>query len=340
MKAASPHRGDRSRPRGQLRGGDQRGKGHSALSLYKEPRSGAVCGPPGELLAPRALFVPCPAANGVAQAAAGRTVLTRRHETTEMMILSRQHSRGCDQGRPPHDDDRPSWPCPRDPSPGEPSAYDWEGARSPGGRERSVRRANLTLPDADHRAPEIRHQASAEAPAARKAAELRATLTEIRAELGRMAAYVAENPRSTAIAAAVPAARLEIRPAVPRTTKPAARPAEPVSLPAEPAIQSATPAEKPPGRPRQFRAMRLAVLVMTIPILFGLIAATTELALHGYGYFVFRSAGTGATQQGPSEPPPSQPSAAHHRRHAGPSHDGPPCASLLGSETARAIRTN
>jgi hypothetical protein len=79
----------------------------------------------------------------------------------------------------------------------------------------------------------------------------------------------------------------------------------------------ATPAERPARRSRQFRAMRLSVLAMTIPILFGLIAATTQLALHGYGHFVFRSAGTGATQQGPSGPAPSQPPAAEHRRPAG-----------------------
>jgi hypothetical protein len=249
-----------------------------------------------------------------------------------------QLSRDCDPGRPPPDDDRPGWPHPRDPSPGwqspadgsgppptpappqqapvrpgspaalryppailtagiqwraarptrtpgpspqtyfdvnrlqvavtEPPAYDWEGARSPAGRERSAWLVNLTLPDADHQAAEIRHQTSA--------------------------------------------------------------------------AQSATPAAKPPGRPRQFRAMRLAVLAMTIPILFGLVAATTELALHGYGYFVFRSAGTGATQQEPSESSLSQPPTAHHRRrHVGrPSQDGPPCGSSLGSGTARAIRTN
>ena len=63
--------------------------------------------------------------------------------------------------------------------------------------------------------------------------------------------------------------------------------------------------------------MRLTVLAMTIPILFGLISATGELALHGYGFFVFRSAGTGATQQGPSGPAPSQPPAAHHPHRIG-----------------------
>jgi hypothetical protein len=60
--------------------------------------------------------------------------------------------------------------------------------------------------------------------------------------------------------------------------------------------------------------MRLTVLAMTIPILLGLISATGELARNGYGFFVFRSAGTGATQQGSSGPPPSQPSAAPPHR--------------------------
>ena len=227
----------------------------------------------------------------------------------------------------------------------EPSTYDWERARGPGGRDGSVRLANPTLPDADHQAAEVRHQAPAEAaatrqPAGRDAAELRATLTGIQAELGRVAVYVAENLQSTAMAAA-PAASPGTRPAARRTTKPATRPVEPVSRPAEPTTRAATPAAKPPGRPRQFRAMRLVVLAMTVPLLFGLIAATTELALHGYGYFVFRSAGTGATQQGPSGRPPSRPpAAAHHRRHAGPGQHSPPCASSLGPETARAVRTN
>jgi hypothetical protein len=76
-------------------------------------------------------------------------------------------------------------------------------------------------------------------------------------------------------------------------------------------------AAKPAGRPRQVRAMRLAVLAMTIPILFGLISATGELARHGYGFFVFRSAGTGATQQRPSGPAPSQPQAAPRPHRTG-----------------------
>ena len=87
--------------------------------------------------------------------------------------------------------------------------------------------------------------------------------------------------------------------------------------PAKPVTRPAKPSAKPAGRPRQVRAMRLTVLAMTVPILFGLISATGELARHGYGFFVFRSAGTGATQQGPSGPAPSQPSAAHHPHRIG-----------------------
>jgi hypothetical protein len=147
------------------------------------------------------------------------------------------------------------------------------------------------------------------------------------AELGRVTAYLAENLHSTPRPATAPAARPETQPgaqpAARQTTKPATRPASPVTQPPGSATRPAIPAERPARRSRQFRAMRLSVLAMTIPILFGLIAATTQLALHGYEYFVFRSAGTGATQQGPSGPAPSQPSAAEHRRPARPAQVGP-----------------
>jgi hypothetical protein len=91
----------------------------------------------------------------------------------------------------------------------------------------------------------------------------------------------------------------------------------PPAVSAEPVTRPAKPSAKPAGRPRQVRAMRLTALTMTVPILFGLISATGELARHGYGFFVFRSAGTGATQPGPSGPAPSQPSAAHHPHRIG-----------------------
>jgi len=79
----------------------------------------------------------------------------------------------------------------------------------------------------------------------------------------------------------------------------------------------AKPAAKPAARSRQFRAARLPVLAMAVAILFGLIAATTEVGLRGYDFFVFRSPGTGATRQGPPGPAPSQPPTAH-RHHETP----------------------
>ena len=93
-----------------------------------------------------------------------------------------------------------------------------------------------------------------------------------------------------------------------RTTKPVTQPALPQhlqQLPADGVLPAAAePAAKPANRPRQFVAMRLFVLAMTVPILFGVLAAATELAMHGYGFFVFRSAGTGATSSNPLPPPP------------------------------------
>jgi hypothetical protein len=86
----------------------------------------------------------------------------------------------------------------------------------------------------------------------------------------------------------------------------------PEGRPARPA----RPAAKPAARSRQFRAARLPVLAMGVAILFGLIAATTQMALHGYDFFVFRSPGTGATQEGPSGPAPSQPPAAQRHDQA------------------------
>jgi hypothetical protein len=191
-----------------------------------------------------------------------------------------------------------------------------------------VRLANRALPDADHQAAEIRQQTPAGAAALRQAcewyaAELRSALMEMRAELGRVAAFVAGNLQTIATPTTAPTARpktqLKAQPAAPRTTKPATRPAEPLPQPAEPA----TPPAKPARRPRQVRAMRLMVLAMAVPILFGLTAATGELVLHGYGVFVFRSAGTGATQQGPPGPGPSQPPVAHHPHRPGSGRAGP-----------------
>jgi hypothetical protein len=63
--------------------------------------------------------------------------------------------------------------------------------------------------------------------------------------------------------------------------------------------------------------MRLTRLFMAALVLVAVTAGTTEIALHGFSFFVFRSAGTGATpgnglkeDQGPGQP--DAPSAHRH----------------------------
>jgi hypothetical protein len=212
----------------------------------------------------------------------------------------------------------------------------------PSGTEESVRLANWILFDADHQTAEIRQQAAYQAghireaaereaaerdaaerdaaerdaaerdaaereAAEREAAELRATLMEMSAELGRVAAQVTGILQSTAMPATAPAAGPGNPPASRPTTKSATRPAKRAAMPGGPPARPAKPAAKPAARSRQFRAARLPVLAMGVAILFGLIAATTQMALHGYDFFVFRAPGTGSTQEGPSESAPSQP---------------------------------
>ena len=94
-----------------------------------------------------------------------------------------------------------------------------------------------------------------------------------------------------------------------RTAKPAARPAKPAARPAKPAARPAKPTGKAAGRPRQYFAMRLSRLAVAAMVLFAVTAGSTEIALHGFSFFVFRAAGTGSTpdsglkeDQGPGQP--------------------------------------
>jgi hypothetical protein len=147
---------------------------------------------------------------------------------------------------------------------------------------------------AHQEAAEIRQQASDQAAALLAAAEwdaaqMRTAVLTMSAELSQIAAYVTENLTS------IPA-----RPA----TRPAAQPA------AKPAVQpAAKPAAQPTARPRQSGAMRRVVSVVAALVLLAVVSGATELGLHGFRFFVFRSAGTGATpsgglkeDQGPGQP--------------------------------------
>jgi hypothetical protein len=146
-------------------------------------------------------------------------------------------------------------------------------------------------------AAEIRRQASEQAEAIRAAAEIeaaeaRTAVMTMSAELGQLAAYVTESLTGPMAPARMP----EVRP----TARPGVR-----------------PATEPEARPRQYAAMRLTAAVMAVMLLFAMTAGSTEVALHGFRFFVFRSAGTGATSddglkenQGPGQPDAP---GAHHR---------------------------
>jgi hypothetical protein len=135
---------------------------------------------------------------------------------------------------------------------------------------------------AQQEAAEIKQRASDQAAALLAAAEwdaahMRTAVMTMSAELGQVAAYVTEN--------------LTVSPA-----RPAAKP-------------EAQPAQTPTARPRQYAAMRIVVAAVAALVLFAVMAGATELGLHGYPFFVFRSAGTGATpsgglneDQGPGQP--------------------------------------
>jgi hypothetical protein len=180
---------------------------------------------------------------------------------------------------------------------------------------------------AEREAAAIRQQASEQAAvireaAERDAAELRAAVLSMSGDLGRVAAYVTENlavPAMPATGPARPAAGpLTVPAAAPaaspaespaRPAKPAGRPAKPAARPAKPATKPAKPTGKAAGRPRQYFAMRLSRLAVAAMVLFAVTAGSTEIALHGFSFFVFRAAGTGSTpdsglkeDQGPGQP--------------------------------------
>jgi hypothetical protein len=190
-----------------------------------------------------------------------------------------------------------------------------------------------SLAGAKQEAAQLIRQASDQAAATLEAAELqaaeiRATVMKLSGELGGVAAYVTQNLIGYAPSATRPA----IPPAIQPVTRPVPEPAaEPKTLPAaRPAAKPGTkhaakPAAKPkPGpaaaprtraaatpnaRPRQLMAIRVMSIFAAALFSFALIAGTTEVALHGFRFFVFRSAGTGETpgsglqeDQGPGQP--------------------------------------
>jgi hypothetical protein len=147
----------------------------------------------------------------------------------------------------------------------------------------------------------IGQQASVQAAAIREAAEreaarLRSTVMKLSAgpgEVGGTATQVTENGSA------------------PSVTKPAVR-------------LVTKPARGPGGAPRQLVAARVAAAATAALLFFALTAAATEVSLHGFAFFVFRSAGTGETpgsglqeEQGPGQPDAPKPAPSHLRAQPG-----------------------
>jgi hypothetical protein len=188
-----------------------------------------------------------------------------------------------------------------------------------------------SLADAKQEAAELVAKASEQATATLTAAELeaaeiRAAVTKLTADLGGVAAQITENLVSLASPATKPVTRPVVRPAAEPTpeaviepdARPAARPlTQPGTRPKSRAAgQPGTrPAAKPRtgsapnGQPRQLVAIRVAAAATAALFLFAVICGATEIALHGFPFFVFRSTGVGETgptglqeDQGPGQP--------------------------------------
>jgi hypothetical protein len=78
------------------------------------------------------------------------------------------------------------------------------------------------------------------------------------------------------------------------------------------------PVRRAQGSPRQLVAIRVAAAATAALLFAALAAGTTELALHGFAFFVFRAAGTGETNgsglqedQGPGQPDAPKPAPSH-----------------------------
>ena len=204
-------------------------------------------------------------------------------------------------------------------------------------REQTAAEAAPIREGAEREAAEIRELAAAQAVAIRETAEqevaeLRTRLQAMSAELARVAASVTEDlpsPPGTkpgvkppAKPAGAPGAEPGSGPAAQPVDRPAAAPGTRPrpARPAGPARQTETPA-----RPRQYRTLRVYAATIAVLVVLALGTGAYQLATRGYTFFVFRSAGTGATDNNAIFPgiiPTPKPSPAHHQPTTGPGQHG------------------
>jgi hypothetical protein len=177
--------------------------------------------------------------------------------------------------------------------------------------------------EADH----IRQQAAAQAAgvreaAERDAAEVRAAVMSMQNELGEFAARITDTfpslPRIRPIELpavpppAIPPTRPGARPPMAPAARPAARPGPRPAKKPRPASRPAS------GQGRQGVAMRFAAIATSALFLVAVVAGAIEIHLHGFDFFIFRSAGTGETgpnglkeDQGPGQPDAPKPTPSH-----------------------------
>jgi hypothetical protein len=171
-------------------------------------------------------------------------------------------------------------------------------------RQASVQAATICAV-AERETEIVWQQASAQAAAIREAAEREAA--QLRATVMKLSAGPPVDIDGDV--ASLQAVRLVGQPATRRAAGPGTRRA---------AGPGARLARRPQGPPRQLVAIRVAAAATSALFLFAVAAGTTELALHGFAFFVFRSAGTGETSphglqedQGPGQPDAPKPAPSH-----------------------------
>jgi len=207
-------------------------------------------------------------------------------------------------------------PSPGPPSPGRPSPGRPRRTRAPDapGRPSTPDTSVVATrrPDLMKRAGQAFQPTGGEVPAGLSDVARSAQHILVAAE--QHAARVRQEADSQAVAIRARAERdaAEVKAAVARMSAELSRVAAYVTESLSPEEEAAEAA-----RPRQRAAMRVAALFMAAMVLFAAAAGTTEIALHGFAFFVFRSAGTGETagnglqeNQGPGQP--DAPGAHHH----------------------------
>jgi hypothetical protein len=190
-------------------------------------------------------------------------------------------------------------------------------------RHEARHHAAASLAGAKQEAAELMRQAAERAaatlaPAGRAAAEARAEVMKLSAHLGGVASYVAENLGTRALPparsvdqlmigapvaapATMPVAEPAVKPKAAPRERPAARTAAKPAAGAKtgtatpPAAKAAIPAADPNAVPRQILAGRVMGIIVLAMFMVALLAGTSEVALHGFRFFVFRSVGTGET---------------------------------------------